>query len=328
MFKIAHIYPHGCQNAGDIYLIWAVKKMFAPAQWVDINAKQVFANVDVLNQCDVVLIGGGGLILPDSFNFVSPSGWQVGITADLIPQIKPPIIVYAVGWNLFRNQQPSDIFKPNISEMVQCAKFFSLRHKGDVEKLESYTGIENKIRLNFCPSIVAEPWRKIESSQVAFQLAGDRLETRVGNIDNFVRNIYKLGESLAGKKYLVAHTIGDLELQKYIDFKFVNLVGQPPKVVRDFYYSIDTVFTMRGHGQMIPLGLGCKVVSLISHDKIRNLLCDLSMLETGVEVQEKDFVANCLLAYDAAQSMDFYAKRSIAENNIKNNMEVIKGIIS
>ena len=332
--KIAHIYPHGCKNAGDIYLIWAVKQMFEPADWIDINCKQIFeqSHINLINDCDAVIIGGGGLILPNPYNFDTPTGWQVGIPTELIANIVPPIIVYAIGWNLFRNQTPPDVLKENISEMIRQSAFFSLRHSGDIEKLEGLTGISDKITLNYCPSMIADSYRPCRTDRIAFQIASDRLETRVGSIPKFIANMKKVLDSFSGNKCIVAHTVGDMDfgesMAKHLNYEFISLLGEKPHVIRDFYYDIHTVFAMRGHGQMIPLGLGCKIVSIISHDKVKNLLEDLRIEKTGVEVQSPDFVNKCLSAYETAQKTDFYLRRKMVEKNVADNMRHIHSILT
>ena len=46
------------------------------------------------------------------------------------------------------------------------------------------------------------------------------------------------------------------------------------------------VIGMRGHAQMIPFGVGCKIVTLGSHKKVRWFLEDIGMEQFYVDINE------------------------------------------
>lgn len=353
MISISHLSGHNFANAADAYQIRALQKLFerelGEIEWHNVPIQKKFnsSNIESLNKNSAVIIGPGGFIIPSSFFNNDETGWISGISTDLITKISSPIIVYAVGWNIFREEKFNDeVFKDNISALIKHSKFFSLRHKGDVKKCIEYTGITDKIKFNFCPSLIAEyenaKYKKRDTGKIAFQLAFDRIEKRFGskkNFSNFIKNmnsIYKYLSDQNKEILLVSHTVGDVKYNSTIFEKIkkinkncnlVNLANKSPDLVKDFYREIETTFTMRGHGQMIPMGIGCKVVSLISHDKIRYLLEDLNILETGVDVNDYDFFDNCIRAYEISQKTNFYSKLRIVKRNIDKNMNEIKSII-
>jgi hypothetical protein len=59
-----------------------------------------------------------------------------------------------------------------------------------------------------------------------------------------------------------------------------------PNKVYDFYNNMEVIFGMRGHAQMIPFGLNGKIISLVSHDKLRYFLEDIHAPEWGVDLHQ------------------------------------------
>jgi polysaccharide pyruvyl transferase WcaK-like protein len=177
------------------------------------------------------------------------------------------------------------------------------------------------------------------SDKIVFQFAWDQVVKRFGseeNADLFVDNMMEVAKSLisSGMRVLiVSHTNRDIDRSDAICSKWsskgvkcehISLVKSPAHEISLFYYGVNTVFAMRGHSQMIPMGLGCKIVSLISHDKVLGLIEDLSIEETGVEVLDKDFTDKCLECYNTCHATDFSKAIDKARNNININMDRIK----
>lgn len=349
MLSIVHISAKSSVNAGDIFLSESVKRLFerklGGIEWIDFDLKDTCteADIEMFNRHDAVVIGGGGNIALNSFYFKEDTGWSVGIPEVLIPKLKTKLIGYAMGYNLFRGEvMDNSVFTSNISKMIDASSFFSLRHRGDIKKLKEVIGDSCDVRLNFCSSMVSYEFRPNDLDKVAFQFAWDAVENRFGsqdNVDKFIQNMLVIAKRFIddGKKVcLVSHTNRDVPMDKEVFEKWndagitcelVSLVGAEPKTTADFYYGINTVFAMRGHSQMIPMGLGCKVVSLISHDKMKHLLEDMGIEETGVEVNEVDFIKKCMKAYCDVQSIDMKDKMKIVSSNIDSNMEKIKTIM-
>ena len=348
MFSILHISAHNAGNAGDIFLNESVQKLFnkvlGEIQWTIFDIQKLCTEKDIefFNKYDAIVVGGGGHIAISSFYTKNETGWSVGLTNAVLHQLKPKLINYAIGYNLFRGEiMDNDVFICNMSNVIERSDFFSIRHYGDIGKLKNVVG-DKDIRFNFCSSMVSYPFIPNNNNTVAFQFASDAVDKRFGstaNMDKFIRNMEGIAEHFSNKGvkvYLVSHTNRDEPIDfdifngwkdKGINCELISLVGSSPKKTADFYYGINTVFAMRGHSQMIPLGLGCKVVSLISHDKIRFLLEDLGIEDTGVEVNEPCFIDACLNAYDNVQRVDLNEKLEVVRLNISENMNVIKEIL-
>ena len=100
----------GKGNPGDTAIgsafDYVFEKYFPKSTVHFMNCRQIFTLNDIkkINQYDVLILSGGGLLLHDTFKN-SISDWQWGISKKLIEQIKIPIIVYSIGYNKFRNQR-------------------------------------------------------------------------------------------------------------------------------------------------------------------------------------------------------------------------------
>lgn len=83
------------QNAGDTVLSWCVRRFLQFSSWNIKNVTQKVDNklLDEINASDMLIIGGGGLFLPDT-NANSISGWQWAVSSDQIEKIKVPIVFF------------------------------------------------------------------------------------------------------------------------------------------------------------------------------------------------------------------------------------------
>ena len=95
--RIAHVAAfHKSGNAGDILLPDSVKRIVEKGtneqiDWVDIQVRDTpdDTTLEIINECDTLVVGGGGLFLPDT-NYNEISGWQWPISIEQINNIKIP----------------------------------------------------------------------------------------------------------------------------------------------------------------------------------------------------------------------------------------------
>ena len=320
--KVGHIYACNAKfNSGDFMIGIAYKKYFEEiviknkCTFTDLDGRKsnLFndANIGKLNSFDYILVGGGGLILPDT-NPNKLSCWQWSISSDNIVKITKPIYVLSIGYNLFFNQtmnMPSrtsnnedktrmNIFKKNISTLINKSKLFTLRHKQDVESLISIVGEQyrDKVSYEMCSTVwyVNKYWKpSINNSNeksYAIEIKDDREWRRYYKIGkekyykyllNIVENHIKKGEKIV---YL-SHD-GSKNFYKYLQKNKVNIpildnsIGNQNKILEN-YSKIHTIYCSAGHSQMISYGLGIKIISLVTHPKIRNF-CD--------DIEDKNFI--------------------------------------
>ena len=61
-----------------------------------------------------------------------------------------------------------------------------------------------------------------------------------------------------------------------------------------YYRGVTVAASMRGHGVMVPFGVHCATISLLSHDKVRGFIDDIGHPEWGIELSNKRRAAKLL----------------------------------
>tara|TARA_B100001778_G_scaffold48949_1_gene36231 strand:- start:3222 stop:3887 length:666 start_codon:yes stop_codon:yes gene_type:complete len=180
------------------------------------------------------------------------------------------------------------IFNENISTLIDKSNFFSVRHKGDIRCLRNHVPerLYDKISFQFCPtveyaqSLVSD---KKPSNTLAFEIKEDRTWRRYYNTskEKVFSDILKFCKEIKDKKEIAVllHEPNNNKIVHYL-----NDNGIKPRVIQNFkvpvkkiienFQSIDTLYCMAGHSQMVSMALGCNTKSIITHDKLRFFLED------------------------------------------------------
>ncbi|MCD8107082.1 MAG: polysaccharide pyruvyl transferase family protein [Oscillospiraceae bacterium] len=294
-------------NVGDTVLSQCVRRLFDSVyhhkfEW---NLLRVNDPVDTdvvlsINDTDSLIIGGGGLFLPDT-NKNNVSGWQWAISGDLLKKIKVPVVVFSVGYNYFPGQEPEELFIENLELLCKKASFIGLRNTGSVEAVKRLLPGELAEKIKFQPCTTTlirkiygdELPEKKQSKRIAFNVAFDRAERRFqGDLDKICDEIAVASKRIEADGYeivLVYHCDDDYRIKRYmkdrkVKFDEANLTWMFPDKVYQFYNDIECVFGMRGHAQMIPFGLNCKIITLGTHDKMRWFLEDIDATDWYIDL--------------------------------------------
>jgi len=314
-YRLSHISAFSYANAGDVMLPLAVRDSFhvileQPIDWQGIR---LYAEVDhreiaLLNNSDAVVIGGGGLFLKDT-NRNNKSGWQWACSLDDLDKIKVPLILFAVGYNRFRDQDDFDpIFTKHVNKFIAKSIFFGLRNHGSIENMKRYIEPQyhDKICFQPCPTTILYPLYKdliddVKSKMderpfIAFNCAFDRADLRFGqDSDEKLKAVARVAKRLSTDyhiKYYV-HCKPDENFLPYlteaeVNVEVVNLQGSPELIVTE-YSKPSLTIGMRGHAQMIPFGCQTPILSIISHNKVRWFLEDIDHLDWGSEITSDAF---------------------------------------
>ena len=302
---ISHMTCYAVRNAGDTTLSECVRRTFnqeidAQISW---RLESVHQPVDArllqrINASRMLIIGGGGLFLPDT-NANSISGWQWACSREALDEIRVPIVLYSIGYNYFRGQEPNRLFIENLNAIVDKSAFVGLRNHGSVEAVKGLLRepLRDKVCYQPCTTtlirrIMPELPPKRESGKIAFNFAFDRADKRYGGrqeeiLHEIVNSMYQLRDK-GYDIYIIAHCSDDLSILSMIaDWKKIHTVNATAwdldKLVR-FYNDMDVVLGMRGHAQMIPFGVNCHIISLGSHEKMRWFLEDIRAEDWYVEL--------------------------------------------
>lgn len=342
-------------NAGDTALSSAFqylfKEEFPKNKITFMQCRKVFTENDVneINNADLLVIAGGGLFLNDSTNprtnevFENEvSDWMWGISKELLEKIKIPIIVYSVGYNRFRNQREfKESFTETVNLLAKKSIFFSLRNSGSVESLKKYIDkkYHRKLKLNFCPTLLLNNKygfkNNLQNKKVGFVIAGDRIDKRHKNLDEFSKHIKIFVEFLKTEGYetILINHLYDTWIEKYVKFdKFIDLYGKPTEQVYKTYSEIDVVVADRGHGQMIPFACGCKIISPVSHEKLNWFLRDIDLAEFGIDESDINLSKKLIEKFKKIQSLDWDKKHQLGMDKIKTtnyeNIEIIMKLLN
>lgn len=303
--QISHVTCYAVGNAGDTALSECVRRTFNQEmdEQISWRLESVYQPVDArllkrINASQMLIIGGGGLFLPDT-NANSISGWQWACSREALGEIQVPIVLYSIGYNYFRGQEPNRLFVDNLNAIVDKSAFVGLRNHGSVEAVKGLLqdSLRDKVCYQPCTTtlirrIMPELLPKKESGKIAFNFAFDREDRRYGGRkEEILREIVKSMYLLRNRGYdiyIIAHCLNDLSILSMIpERKKIHTVNATAwdldKLVR-FYNDMDVVLGMRGHAQMIPFGVNCHIISLGSHEKMRWFLEDIGAEDWYVEL--------------------------------------------
>lgn len=327
MLKICHIYAcNALSNSGDYLLGISTKKYFQDkylynqeCEYKNIDCRQNFTIelINKINTFDYILVGGGGLILPDS-NPNKVSCWQWSISKELYSKITKPIYVISIGYNLFYNQNMNmisrknnkedknrmKIFKENIIELINRASYFSMRHNGDINNLIKDIGEDyrDKIKFEFCPSIwySKKYWKnKLEyknEKYIAIEIKDDREWRRYykitkkkfyNELKEFVIYCQKNNKKICYLSHDGSRSFYNYLKQNNITIDYLDNSVANEKKIYENYSKIHTILCMAGHSEMISYALGIKIIPLVSHPKIKYFADDVNC-KNYIEIN-KDF---------------------------------------
>ncbi|MFC8697462.1 polysaccharide pyruvyl transferase family protein [Streptomyces parvus] len=310
--QLAHValFADGEENAGDKVLPEAVRSCFTtdtgPGRWHQQHAHLLVdeAGLERLNARRAVIVGGGGLFLPDTAPNGN-SGWQWNIPDDVLARITAPLAVFAVGYNVFDGQRyRRERFAASLRALVERSAFFGLRNHGSVARVRELlpASLREKVRYQPCPTTVArhldprlaEP--AVREDTVLLNCAYDRAGLRFGHdYGHFLAEMAAAirAMSAAADVRYAAHMpaderfVDDLRREHGLTLPVEPLYLLSNDAIRDLYRRTRLVIGMRGHAGMIPFGCGTPVISLVSHPKLAYFLADIDRPDWGVSVHER-----------------------------------------
>ena len=297
-------------NFGDIVLPDTVREAVAdvvpPAGWLPVHAHQVFdaERLELVNETDGVVVGGGGLFLPDTAPNAN-SGWQWNVPRENLDRLSVPLGVVAVGFNLFEGQTfRGSRFRESLAALVDRADLVGLRNRGSVERVRQLLPerLAEKVSFLPCPTTVlshihtrpADVPARGAAGAVLINAAFDRSARRFGEayedflarMGTYVTTLRSAGAEVRCAAHLPADEkiAEDLASLHGIRLPVDALYDLPVEEGYELYRRAGVVVGMRGHATMIPFGLGTPVLSLVSHPKLRFFLEDIGRPEWGFDV--------------------------------------------
>lgn len=356
--RVVHVGVHqNTNNGGDTLLFptvrWLWQKHLTPTNFTlsPLRGKVTQETIDEINRHDALLIGGGGLFLSDT-NPNNLSGWQWACPTELLNKIKVPIILFAVGYNQFRGQSEfNPVFTENLCKLIEKSAFVGLRNYGSIEALKQYLPewLHHKLTFQPCPTTLLSRFYPDIPSQidnrekiVSVNIAFDRHHLRFGRREDEI--LWDIADSLlllqekGWKPLLFNHSQSDRDAYLWFKARGLNidesrLFCVPPQTVIQEYSQVSLALGMRGHAQMIPFGLNCPIISLITHNKLGFFLDDIGHREWGLELNEPYIKDNLTekINYFISNQNDIRLQLIQAQDKLwkitYNNLEKIKNIL-
>jgi hypothetical protein len=312
--SVAHVayYPGATGNFGDVVLPIAVRAAVetatAPTTWRPYHAHQVVDDVTVeqFNAQRAVVVGGGGLFLPDTSPNGS-SGWQWNVDNDHLERITTPLALFAVGYNLFAGQTfKGTLFHDSLVKVAEKAQFLGLRNHGSIDQVRSAlpASLQDKVRYVPCPTTILSRIRPLVTApttgtgRVLLNAAFDRRSRRFGEgYGEFLEQMVRLvdgvrasGAEIAFAAHLASdeRLVNDLRKNFDRELPVERLYNNPLEESLAVYRDASLVIGMRGHATMVPFGLGTPVLSIVSHPKMRYFLEDIGRLSWAFDAAAPD----------------------------------------
>lgn len=299
-------------NFGDLALPLAVRAAFVeaggPVDWLPVHVHQVFdeERLELTNAQRALVVGGGGLFLPDTSPNGS-SGWQWNVPRAMLERLDVPFAAYAVGLNLFAGQRfHGDLFRSSLETFTERAQFLGLRNHGSVDRVREMlpSHLQDKVRFVPCPTTVLQRIRpglppvEVGTGRVLVNAAYDRSSRRFGGgyetflaqMESFIGQVSASGAEVRFASHLPGDErfVRDLAAQHGRELPVDRLNLMSPEQGFAHYRRASLVVGMRGHASMIPFGLGTPILSIVSHPKMRYFLEDVGRPEWAFDVDRAD----------------------------------------
>ena len=251
----------------------------------------------VKKDIDIIVVGGGGLLEYGGYENYH-SKWKLPFWEETLKFIKIPIVFYGVGVNIFRGGiDYSEQAKKALQDTISHSKAFGIRNDGSYDKLKDWIGLDvSKVDIVPDPGLLHLDRFNIERKETVSALGFQPAINKSNGINNN-RFVNEFNLNIV-KDYFkdcvsIPHTISD--------FKFGHPIVPKSKFENEYkifenldkflekYRHIDHIIAMRGHGQMISMGLNIPGIYLSTQDKVRDFSVKNGFENYDVDIRKPDW---------------------------------------
>lgn len=292
MTKIIQMGSYG-RNLGDTLALHHIRKAintYKPCKWVSLPFRNKL-DPHLINQHDMLVIGGGGLIEGNTWGLKDGNHWKLPITVANIRSIRIPIVVFAVGFNFFRTHSKlSTKGVENLHALIEQSALFSVRNDGSYEELcDVYKG--GKAQEIADPGLI---WDKLCDERQSlspdtpgcFNIAVNSprvMQTRrITNQDiTDIANRYKLN--------VIPHTVDDVNARLKCKYAFSDITDYSSLRYLNGYNLYGYSIAMRGHGQLTSFGKRLPSITLATQNKMSDFCKKYELEDYCVDTQDSDW---------------------------------------
>lgn len=263
----------------------------------NVNAvKQYFRSLE--GQVDKIIVGGGGLLEYGGYEKMN-THYKLPFNEEILKSFNIPVYFHGVGVNIFRGGiDYSDNAKKALQETIDNSAQFSVRNDGSYEKLRDWIGLDvSKVKIVPDPGLLHLEHVGIETKntllvpgiQPAFNSSSGINIKRFINEDN-IRYIKEFTKSMK----CIPHTEKDFNTLGKPVMSQTEFVTKLVKVdgfnkFLEYYKEIDFTIAMRGHGQLMSIGMNLPGIYFTTQDKVRDFSLLNGFEDYNVDIQEKDW---------------------------------------
>ena len=272
-------------------------------EWVSIPIQKFWSfrnnqeeTIKLLNKdYDCILVGGGGLI-EYSFGYKKQeTNYKLPFNKEILSSLNCPVFFIGLGINTFRGgSEPSEQAKLAIKETIDFSALFSLRNDGSAGILKSIGLSSPKVEVIPDPGLIFD-YSKNRKSQIKKSCIQPAFNSNPKLNDDRYKgpeNLKRL-KAFADNNKLKAmpHSIKDFKIFKSFlfsadSFKEEVLFKHTNQLVKT-YLNIDSIVAMRGHGQLISIGLNIPGLYLSTQDKVRDFSLLNGFKDFNVDIEEE-----------------------------------------
>ena len=336
--RVGHIGSFN-RNLGDNIALWNVQKGFnkqASIEWVNIDIRDAFWNrnnnvkhtIQFLNNqnLDAIVVGGGGLIEYNGYE-TNETHFKLPFNKHILESLNCPVAFIGLGINYFRGREGfSDLAKQALAEVIEYSSYFSLRNDGSLDILKELGLYTEKVNEIPDPGLIYD-YEKISLTQLKNNLVQPAFNSGEGvnknryksseNIQelvNFVneRNLLAFPHTHKDYKYFTKFIISKDNLIQTLQFSYTEELAK-------IYLNFDSVVALRGHGQLMTVGMNVPGIYFSTQDKVRDFSLQNGFSDYNVDIEEENWLSklkdkHSKLLTDTSYLNEWY---SIRDRNVK-----------
>lgn len=288
--KIAHIHVWDQNNKGDHAIVIAVQQLihkhFANADIVDFPMEVLregrASQIDEINTCDFVIIGGGGIL----YSYFLP------FNTKLIERITSPICTFGIGYiREIGGRELTSQEKESIATLMKKASLVSVRDKRTQEFVIENGADENKV------SLIGDPAVLMNGKKGSFEMNGI---VKIGlNInysgwlgfgefrDDILRAYRQVAEYFQNEHdahiYYCLHHPGEKEIYPELNIKNLTVIDLPPEEQFYAYSQLDLLIGMMLHSCVMAFGATTPEINVVYDIRNRNFAKFIGHPELAIE---------------------------------------------
>lgn len=312
-YKVIHIGVFD-RNIGDNIALINLQKSFAKyvpdVQFQNINLERFWSFNNNINEtkklldkvsenANAILVGGGGLIEYATYGTYN-TNYKLPFNREILQHIKLPVYFYGLGVNIFRGGiKYSQAAVQSLQETIDYSKAFAVRNDGSFDKLKNWIKVDtSKVEIVPDPGLLHLDRFDIPDKttvtkggvQPAFNGSEGINRNRFKGEDNlnYLRTFFKdyIYYSHTAKDFNKLGRVGVITKTEF-ENKYVLASNLDQYLVK--YKNVDYVVAMRGHGQMITIGMNIPGIYLSTQDKVTDFSINNGFEDYNVDLLENDW---------------------------------------